>query len=142
MSREIKFRAFHLPTKVMYWFDVMNGNHSQGQGYIGMALFGEEITKNIHRDNLRLIDPTDCEIMQFTGLADKNGKEIYEGDILSGYLGLGKSEISFKNGSFMWNGELLGYDYTENGLTFSNTKQWADVLGNIHENPELLNNAQ
>lgn len=74
---------------------------------------------------------------QYTGLLDKNGVKIFEGDVLTSYLGFGKS-VTFENGSFMWNKELLGYEYTEDGLNFLNTNRWATVIGNIHSNPELL----
>ena len=64
------------------------------------------------------------EVMQFTGLHDKNGKEIYEGDIVQ--YDLYTDKIVFKHGGFQ--GERL---------IMTN---WAacEVIGNIYENPELL----
>lgn len=72
-------------------------------------------------------------VMQYTGLKDKNGKDIYEGDILCGYLDddqnfLQKATVGFLYGGFypLCNGENF----------FSYGK--FEIIGNIYENPELL----
>ena len=75
-------------------------------------------------------DKKDFVIMQCTGLKDKNSKLIYEGDILNYSCLPGYSDIytcTFNNGSF-----LIG------GLLISNTHLKSEVIGNIYENPELL----
>lgn len=71
---------------------------------------------------------------QFTGLLDKNGKEIYEGDILKA-SDVGLLEVRFVRGvfAFLWNGNL-----DDEFPTGSPTHEWAEVIGNIHDNPELL----
>jgi uncharacterized phage protein (TIGR01671 family) len=136
-----------MPTKVMYWFDIVNGNHGHGQGYIGMALFGQEISTNTHRDNLRLVDPTDCELMQFTGLKDNNSIEVYEGDIIGSVMDSCHGNnclIVFKDGCF-----CAQYKDIFRPLTKSQISNWIaiddiafgydfTVKGNIHQNPELL----
>lgn len=74
-------------------------------------------------------------IGQFTGLYDKNGKEIYEGDILAVQGIDEKLEVRFVRGvfAFLWNGDL------DNEFpTGSPTHEWAEVIGNIHDNPELI----
>jgi uncharacterized phage protein (TIGR01671 family) len=84
-QRELKFKAWHNERKLMYVFEIMWGNFNTGDGYIGMIPFGEELdygTLFARKGNRELIDPHNCEIMQFTGLHDLNGKEIYEGDII------------------------------------------------------------
>jgi uncharacterized phage protein (TIGR01671 family) len=71
-------------------------------------------------------------IGQFTGLHDKNGKEIYEGDIVRYDMG-GECEVSYCVG-----GGFAGFDLSP---AFHNGHQLTDVevIGNIHDNPELLN---
>jgi hypothetical protein len=68
-------------------------------------------------------------VMQFTGLKDKNGKEIYEGDILQGKSG--PLEV-------IWQEDVAGYRTRhQHGAQYFLTSE-LPVIGNIHENPELL----
>ena len=80
--REIKFRAFNPTTKNMWWFDLMWGNmHHVGSGWIGMLETPDRNRNTPNgRDDRTQVDPYDCEIMQFTGLLDKNGVECYWDD--------------------------------------------------------------
>jgi uncharacterized phage protein (TIGR01671 family) len=71
-------------------------------------------------------------IGQYTGLKDKNGKEIYEGDIISTDLDRPFNIVVFRNGAFVFQCHDNGKDYYD--YMFS----YGEVIGNIYENPELL----
>ena len=117
MNREIKFRAWDKEEKKMNYFDLMDLWHDMADGNC------------------------DDEVMQFTGLHDKNGKEIYEGDIVKtdeGFIGL----VEFGRFPYVANIEDYGYfikahEYFK--LT-ANTCQAVEVIGNIYESPQLLDN--
>ena len=72
---------------------------------------------------------------QFTSLYDKNGKEIFEGDILKVGGCRQRIEVRFVRGvfAFLWDGNL-----DDEFPTGSPTQEWAEVIGNIHDNPELI----
>ena len=77
-----------------------------------------------------------AEINQYTGLKDKNNKEIYEGDILSDGNDEKPYKVIFKNGSFR--AEFEG-DFEEYSFDLSDVVlQGCEVVGNIYENPELI----
>jgi len=142
--RQIKFRAWDEDkkeiTKSFNFFDV-EGDGGYGDIYNPKLDFDNSISVyQLHDENLFIL-------MQFTGLCDKNGKEIYEGDILEikNYeKGFGwttrKAFVFFEDGCFKidnnnyWNplvAHVIGEDTDYKGWT-------AKVIGNIYENPELI----
>ena len=75
-------------------------------------------------------------IGQFTSLYDRNKKEIYEGDLLKFWDDdTGLIEVRFVRGvfAFLWQGDL-----DDEMPINAPTHEWATVVGNIHDNPELL----
>ncbi|TES90820.1 MAG: hypothetical protein E3J87_09125 [Candidatus Cloacimonadota bacterium] len=107
--REIKFRAWSKREKYMYkWRQIHNAGSLDD-----------------------MIADKDVILRQYTGLKDRNHKRIYEGDILSYELKQGW-EIFFEDGCYYM---MCG------GRSFLLEKvrtQISEIIGNIHENPELL----
>ena len=119
MKRELKFRAWN--GKVLYQMKAL--------------LLDENKYKQLKESN--------AVIMQYTGLKDKNGKEVYEGDVLKYNEEdcFFYSHVYFEAGAFYDSGIYPSDDY---GLSLSEESykgklKDGEVIGNIYENPELLN---
>jgi len=117
MSRQIKFRAWDVDGKQMVkWNDMWGITRACPDGVAVHIACG---------DHCYLMPEKMC-LMQFTGLYDRNGREIYEGDILR----LGSSiavPVYYVAGAF-WAGAVLLFTESES----------AEVIGNVWEDPELL----
>lgn len=74
-------------------------------------------------------------IMQSTGLTDKNGKEIFEGDIVMSRCGLFKGVVSLRQDMGAYVIKLIGYKDFVHLRAVANT---VEIVGNVWESPELL----
>ena len=123
MKREIKFRVWKKSNKDLGFDDDQIIEREMIYFWLGDIYWRGEETGDYSF-------PYDYHVMQFTGLTDKNGKDIYEGDILKDQYTSMIDRVCFDAGRFCIYKSGKGlYKYHPNNL---------DVVGNIHENPELL----
>lgn len=160
MNRELKFRAWDKKEKIMHshvqdWYD--NVTQEKDEPYQSEQSFGDIL------DN-----PERYIVMQFTGLKDKNGKEIYEGDIL-GYsqeenkniqTEFGRASVHFgeyddenwEYGRSAIGWYCVGFEayrriggkidrYWFDSKSLLEIPHW-EVIGGIYQNPELLKETQ
>ena len=73
---------------------------------------------------------------QYTGLIDKDGKRIFEGDVISGYTLSGKAD--FRNAVVRWDKMFSAWHAGESRSLFYGLGDIYEIIGNIHDNPELL----
>ena len=142
MDREIKFRVWEKNHKK--WIDDFAMFLTTGEllkydrkagGEYETVMRTEEAMKELLDYDYKSI-----EVMQYTGLIDRYGKEIYEGDILKSLLDDRWFDwlVSFNEGAFIvQNIGVDGYLMDEYRLTSSMAMDRL-VIGNIYENPELL----
>jgi uncharacterized phage protein (TIGR01671 family) len=125
LEREIEFRAWHRQQKYIYDNIAVSDEHTVGY----------EAQKN----NFNAETSKDIVVLQFTGRRDKNGKKIFEGDILKVNRVAGPVVVR-------WNDEAVGF-VLENPQAATAAKRQVDwpggersikILGNIFENPEIL----
>lgn len=125
MQRELKFRAWDIKNNQMIDWNTLTqsvwNNNSAQLLYSVMVLLKPNYI-----------------LQQFTGLQDKNKKEIYEGDIVKVK---GTKKVGVYTTEIIWH--RSGFKLLENKtylMDFYITKSMVEIIGNIYENPELLNN--
>ena len=126
--REIKFRAWDKKDKIIMQ-DVYMCRVNMELVDFKRSMEGPRWTVNMECE--------DIVLMQYTGLKDKNSKEIYEGDIVKMSHG-SLSKVYFSGGSFQVDvgGALIGLRLDYLGR-YKN--KFIEVIGNIYENPDLVN---
>lgn len=102
---------------------------------LGIDILHKEIFfSNEDVDCYEHTDFKDIELMQYTGLKDKNNKEIYEGDIVTLHNSKHKVIFNTKEARF-----VLRDDEFEMNIPFTNNNnKRMEVIGNIYENSELI----
>lgn len=127
MNREIKFRAWDKTRKQMKLVDRVQ--------YSSSKWFIEEVRVS-DGSNLEYLKSGEVELMQYTGLNDENGKEIYEGDILRRQNKWGGRLNGHEYKIVRWNDEpsFLGWN-----IARGKGMNW-EVVGNIYEHKHLLPN--
>lgn len=124
--RELKFRAWDKKFKKMYFKGLM----LCVDGDLG---FDPRVFKK------GKYAPLEMELMQFTGLHDRKGKEIYEGDILkkhtpSNWIPEGNVVVKYSGNGF--------WCESKSGGNFFPDVDYVEIIGNIYENPELLKDSK
>ena len=128
MSREIKYRV---------WAKKRKGYRELDQLVFGKQGL-EEVWVFPKDDETQLVyHPSEVVAEQYTGLTDKNGKEIYEGDIIH-FVKDGNAKVLWGKGKAMFCLKWLDCG-VEDELDYNVICRGpVEVIGNIHENPELL----
>jgi uncharacterized phage protein (TIGR01671 family) len=135
MSREIKFRAWHTSAKIMSY------PNDEGE----FEFIAEDGCREASDHDLHgAITNPRIEVMQYTGFKDNNGADIYEGDILDAS---GVRVVRF--GEHEFGDPYEGANQTANGwYTEDKWSNWplrfngGIIVGNIHQNPELVEHEQ
>ncbi len=137
--REIKFRGIPTDNNTSYFED-----EEFVYGYLVISDYKYyillDLLDNIKRDDyaVYMVEVKPETIGQYTGLHDKNGKEIYEGDIL---------QIDIDRAWIIWNEKYCYFqlvpigDYYFDSDVIGQTLEYTEteIIGNIYENKELLN---
>lgn len=139
--RDIKFRAWDKDSdKMVFQHDV-----SVGKEYF-FSLSEDNVELLRYDNDYSAYVKCNSEIMQYTGLKDRNRKEIYEGDIVK-FLDEKMHYCEFRNEFvnigkiFFDNCQVMGWDITNRHMGIEEVwhyREYIEVVGNIYESPDLL----
>ena len=131
MSREIKFRVL-IDNKIYY----QDKYEPYGDNLASIDICKETITITsfYNYENVYRFEYEEVKLMQYTGVKDKNGKEIYEGDIvvLNNIKNDNMRIVRYEHSSYRLEGWGLREDLSNAEARF------LEVVGNIYENKNLL----
>ena len=144
MQRSIKFRAWDKKQEVMIPNDqVMHLEfNKEGIVWLGCWVVVADSQGNPEQ-GLHQIEKEDLELMQFTGLKDKNGREIYEGDIFDCIYHFDgckkhKLEVVYSDEGARFQMKSYGKCHQPNVEKYIWDMTRQEIIGNVYENPELL----
>lgn len=129
MKREIKFRGLS--------YNISLQKNVFRYGYLLQNKKGYTIRVKIDNGWYGYDKIIESSIGQFTGLTDKNGNEIYEGDICKRERHKGYYEIVFRKSAFAIKNETESAIWYQEFCNGAETR-FLEVIGNIYENPELI----
>ena len=124
MNDRLRFRAFHKPTKRMFDVYCFTDKHVFENTLDGVG------TSPTNPANLE-----DCILVQCTGLKDANGRLVYEGDIIASRF---QGQLFTANIKYFRAGWVAEFPHWKPSLYQMCNEAKFEVIGNIHENPELL----
>lgn len=122
----LKFRAFDKKTSKIYGVGLLDYYHDVA--WLDDVIEDECVTVATRK-------LSEIELMQSTGLFDKNGKEIFEGDIIGSKDGLLNGVVLYRSDLAMWTVDLIRYNNFERLCNVASSRE---IIGNIHENQDLL----
>jgi hypothetical protein len=111
------------------------------QGSLIQSFTGKCFIKYGERKGNSIVEVDPKTVGQFVGMNDNKGCLLFKGDVVRFATGGKNVEITFENGAFCVFGEPIGWDFEpEEGNTPSlASMQYCEKVGNIHDNPELIN---
>ncbi|OUO94778.1 YopX family protein [Cloacibacillus sp. An23] len=137
--REIKFRGKDAENGEWVYGDLCTLRAKDGEVTVN-RLYKHEVS-GLHVVISTPVDPT--TVGQYTGLKDKNGVEVYEGDILSRNNAQFpmRGPVKYENGGFYFHDEESGFcQYLLPDIAKRGVLKELEVVGNIHDDAGLLNN--